>query len=259
MPRRLLIPALFAAFALLGVTLAQGEVSQVGNLRISFQGSFSPRALPRDHVAPVTVDIEGAISTTDGSHPPPVRRIEIGLNRNGKLSTVGLPPCSSPTLQSTSSRTAIERCGRSLVGRGRFGAEVQFPSATPVPATGTLLAFYGKQSGQPALLLHLYTTTPVQATFVLPLRISRVSQGKFGTVLAAKIPTLAGGLGSVTKIDLKLGRDYTFRGRRHSFLSASCAAPNGFPGAVFSLAHGSFFFADGRKLDTTLTRNCRVR
>jgi hypothetical protein len=259
MPRRLLLAMLLLVFALLGSSVASGELSQVGNLRISFRGNFSPRSLPRDRLAPVTVDVEGAISTTDGSHPPPVRQIEIGLNSNGRLSTVGLPACNSPTLQSTSTKTAIERCGGSLVGRGHFAADVQFSSSSPVPATGTLLAFYGKQGGHRALLLHLYATTPVQVTFVLPLKILHRSKGKFGTILAAKIPTLAGGLGSVTRIDLKLGREYTFRGRPRSFLSASCAAPRGFPGAVFTLARGSFSFADGRRLETTLARNCRVR
>lgn len=81
----------------------------------------------------------------------------------------------------------------------------------------------------------------------------------FGTVLAAKIPPFAGGLGSVTEIDLTIGRSYSYRGERLSFLSASCSAPAGFSGAIFSLARGSFFFADGRQIDTTLTRNCRVR
>ncbi len=259
MPRRLLIPVFIALFSLTGAGLARGELSQDGNLRISFSGGFTPRSLPRDRPAPVTVNIKGAISTTDGSHPPALRRIEIALNRNGRLSTQGLPPCSSPRLQSTSTETALERCGPALVGRGHFGANVEFPSLTPIPATGTMLAFYGKTDGRPALLLHLYGTTPVRATFVLPLTISHKGKGQFGTVLSARIPTLAGGIGSVTEIDLRIGRNYTFRGQRRSFVSASCAAPPGFPGAVFSLARGSFYFADGKKIDTTLARNCRVR
>jgi hypothetical protein len=259
MRRRLLIPVSIAVLGLLGAALAQGELSQSGNLRISFQGNFTPHSLPRDRPAPVTVDIEGAISTTDGSHPPAVRRIEIGLNRNGRLSTDGLPTCNGPELQSTSTQAALERCRASLVGRGRFAADVQFPSLTPVPAAGTILAFYGRQGGKPALLLHLYGTAPVRVTFVLPLTISHQREGKFETILSAAIPTLAGGLGSVTRIDLKIGRTYTYRGQRHSFLSASCRAPSGFPGAIFPLVRGRFFFADGRQLDTTLTRNCRVR
>ncbi len=259
MTRRLLLPICVAALALSGGGLAHGELSQTGNLRISFGGDFTPRSLPRDHPAPIAVHVRGAIATTDGSHPPPVRRVEIALNRNGRLSTKGLPSCPSARLQSTSTEAALARCRPALVGHGRFGAEVEFPSVEPFPATGRMLAFYGNRRGRPALLLHLYITTPVQTTLVIALKISREDRGQFGTVLAAKIPSLAGGLGSVTEIDLTLKRSYGFGGERRSFLSASCAAPAGFPGASFPLARGSFFFADGRMIDTTLTRDCRVR
>jgi hypothetical protein len=228
---RLLIAISLLALGLLGAGLAQAELSQDGNVRISFSGGFTPRALPRDQLAPVTVNIRGAIGTTDGSHPPAVQRVE----------------------------TALDRCRSALVGRGSFGAEVELGGNGPVFATGKTLAFYGKSNGKRALLLHLYITTPVRTTFVLPLIISRQGQGRFGTVLSAKIPSLAAGLGSVTKLDLTIGRDYTYRGRSHSFLSASCPAPTGFTGVPFSLARGSFYFAGGRKIDTTLSRNCRVR
>lgn len=259
MSPRLLIPLSLVILALLGSALAQAELSQDGNVRISFSGDFSPHALPRDRLAPVAVDIQGAIGTTDGSHPPAVRRLEIALNRNGKLSTEGLPACSGPRLQSTSTEEALARCRSALVGQGHFGAEVEFGSDAPVAATGRLLAFYGKASGGPALLLHLYVTTPVQTTFVLPLAISHRAKGKYGTVLSAKIPTLAGGLGSVTKIDLTIKRNYTYHGQPRSFVSASCPAPAGFPGAPFTLARGSFYFAGGKKIETTLARDCRVR
>lgn len=258
MPRRLLIPICAAAVCLLGAALAQGELSQSGNVRISFSGDFRPSALPRDRPAAISVHVEGAIGTTDGTHPPPVRKVEIALNRNGKLTTEGLPTCTSAQLQSTSTETALQRCGPSLVGRGQFGADVEFPT-TPFPATGAVRVFYGTRAGKPALLLHLYGTTPVRTTFVLPLQISRPQKGKFGTVLSARIPTLAGGFGSVTEIDLRIGRTYTYQGKRRSFISAACAAPSGFTVAIFPLVRGSFFFADGRRIDTTLTRNCRVR
>jgi hypothetical protein len=259
MRRHLLIPLLLTIACLLAAGLAQAEIEQKGNVRITFSGDFSPHRLPRNELAPVTIDVKGAIGTTDGTHPPAVRRIEIAINRHGRLSTQGLPACSSPLLQSTSTETALKRCRPALVGRGHFAANVEFPSADPVLATGTMLAFYGKSNGKQALLLHLYATTPVRATFVLPLTISNRGNELFGTILSAKIPTLAGGLGSVTQIDLRIGRNYTYRGQRRSFVSASCPAPAGFPGAVFSLARGSFYFADGKKIETTLARDCRVR
>lgn len=259
MSPRFLIPVFLVALGLLGAGLAQAELSQEGNVRISFSGGFSPHSLPRYQLAPVTIDIQGAIGTTDGSHPPAVRRIEIGLNRNGKLSTQGLPACTSPLLQSTSSETALKHCRSALVGRGRFKADLETSSTDPVLAAGRLLAFYGRDHGKRALLLHLYVTLPVRATFVLPLTISHKAKGQFGTILSARIPTLAGGFGSVTQIGLTIGRNYTYRGQSRSFISASCPAPAGFPGAVFSLARGSFYFVDGRKIDTTLSADCRVR
>lgn len=259
MSRRLLLPIFVAALGLLGAGLAQGELRQVGNLRISFSGDFAPQSLPRDRLAPISVHVKGAIGTTDGSHPPPARRVEIALNRNGRITAEGLPACTGSQLQATSTEVALERCRRSLVGRGRFVAEVEFPSVAPFPADGRLLAFYGKRRGGPALFLHLYITTPVQTTFIVPLQISHRAEGRFGTVLAARVPTLAGGLGSVTEVDLTIGRTYTYRGQRRSFISASCAAPSGFTVGIFPLARGSFFFADGKTIEATLARNCRVR
>jgi hypothetical protein len=259
MSPRFLIPVFLVILGLLGTGLAQAELSQDGNVRISFSGGFTPHSLPRDRPAPVTIDIRGAIGTADGSHAPPVQRVEIALNRHGMLFTAGLPACASPLLQSTSTETALARCRPALVGRGRFGAEVQFSGTEPVLATGRMLAFYGRSGGRSAVLLHLYITTPVRTTFVLPLVISHKAKGQFGTILSAKIPTLAGGIGSVTELDLTIGRTYTYRGQSHSFVSASCPAPAGFPGAIFSLARGSFYFADGKKIETTLARDCRVR
>jgi len=259
MLRRLALPVSIVLAVVLAAGPAQGELSQSGNLRISFSGGFSPHTLPRDRPAPISVHVRGAIGTTDGSHPPPVREVEVALNRNGRLTTVGLPSCPGARLQSTSSETALARCRPALVGRGNFGAEVEFPGVEPFPATGRALAFFGSRGSHPALLVHLYITAPVQATLVIALKISRREEGRFGTVLTARIPSLAGGLGSVTEIDLTIGRTYRFRGERHSFLSASCAAPAGFTGGIFPLARGSFFFADGRTIRTTLVRNCRVR
>lgn len=260
MSRRLLIPlCALLALGLLGAGLAQGELRQAGNVRISFSGDFAPQSLPRDRPAPISVHVRGAISTTDGTHPPPVHRVEIGLNRSGKLTTVGLPACPGQLLQSTSTAAALQRCRPSLVGDGRFGAVVEFPTTAPIPASGRALAFFGKSRGKATLFLHLYITAPIQTTFIVPLRIKRGGDGTFGTTLAARIPTLAGGLGSVTELDLTIGRTYTYRGQRHSFISAACAAPAGFTMGSFPLARGSFFFSDGRKIETTLARTCRVR
>lgn len=259
MGKRLFILAALALVAVLGSVAAQAEIRQVGNLRISFSGGFSPHALPRERPAPIALDVAGKISTTDGTHPPALSRIEIGLNRNGRLSTVGLPDCTTGDLQTSTTEIALERCRPALVGRGHFKAEFEFPGLGPVPAAGPILAFNGRLAGKPALFFHLYTANPARFTFVLPLTITRKAKGRFGTILSGDIPKLASGLGSVSQIDLEIDRSYTYKGQRRSYLSASCSAPAGFPGASFSLARGSFQFADGRTIDATLSRACTVR
>jgi hypothetical protein len=258
MRRRLAIPALFTLIALLGAAAAQGELSQKGNLRISFNGGFTPRSLPRDRPAPVTVNVEGSIGTTDGSRPPALKGFEIELNRHAQISTRGLPACSTPLLQSTTSEAALARCRPALIGEGSFAASVE-SAGKLIPAGGRILAFNGVVHGGPAMILHFYTSVPVRVTLVLPLAISHQSKGQFGTVLAARIPTLAGGLASITELKLKIGREYRSRGQRLSFISASCAAPAGFPGAIFGFARGNFHFADQRTIVTTLTRDCHAR
>ena len=259
MLRRLVIVGLLVAVALPAAALAQRVIRQDGNLRISFDGGLSPRELPRNRPAPVALHVEGAISTTDGSHAPPLRRLVISLNGHGRLSTVGLPVCTSRLLQSTTTAAALARCRGALVGRGQFRADVSLANVPPIPAGGQTLAFNGRFDGKQALLVHLYIATPVQTTFILPLTISQSADGRFGAVLSANIPTLAGGLGSVSAIDLTIARNYTYRGRHYSYLSASCPAPAGFPGAIFSLARGDFHFSDGRTIKTVLGGECKVR
>jgi len=257
--RRFAISAVLALFVLTGAVAARGELIQQGNLRVHFDGKLQPRALPREHLAPVTVSLGGSVSTSDGTRPPQLREMTIAVNRAGVVSTRGLPTCSAPELQQTSSEAALRACRSALVGRGSFSANVDFPGAPLIPARGEVLAFNSRLHGQPGMLLHLYGSSPVRAAFVLPFNISYRRGGQFGTVFSTKIPQIASDLGYVTNIEMKLGRTYTYKGKRRSLLSASCATPLGISAAVFQLAKATFSFANGQRLTTGLSRDCRVR
>lgn len=255
-PRMLI--GLVLAMALLGAGMAHAELSQKGNLRLAFDARFAPHALPRDRDAPVTVSLSGSIRTTDGSRPPQLRKISIAVNRYGRLSTRGLPVCAAQRLEATSSEAALAACRGALVGRGRFGANVDFPELK-FPVQGRMLAFNTRQSGRPAIALHIYGTNPVEVTVVLIFKITHPERGRYGTVLSTRIPRIAADLGYVTDISLTFERRYRYRGEVRSFLSARCAAPLAFPGALFSFAKGSFVFANGQTMTTTLLRDCLVR
>jgi hypothetical protein len=250
------------AFALAATLVAAGmasaELTQKGNLRLAFDARFSPHSLPRERDAPVTVNLSGSIRTADGSRPPQLRKMSIAVNRHGRLSTRGLPTCARQRLEATSSEVALARCRASLVGKGRFGANVDFPDVE-FPVQGRMLAFSTSHAGRPAIALHIYGTTPVEATVVLIFKITHPEQGRYGTILTARIPRIAADLGYVTDLSLTFGRRYRHQGEAQSFISARCAAPAGFPGAVFNFARGSFSFANGQTVTTTLTRDCLVR
>jgi hypothetical protein len=257
--RRQITAAALALTALACAGTAQGELVQEGNLRVSFSGSLLPRALPRSRPAPVTVRLSGQVGTVDGSRPPQLRKISIAVNRAGQVSMAGLPTCTAPVLQQTSTEAALALCRPALVGHGHFAVNVDLPNTSLIPAHGQVLVFNTRSGGRSGLLLHLYGSSPVRATFVLPFEVSRHSQGRFGTVFSTKIPRIASDLGYVTDLDLTIGRRYRYAGKRRSFLSASCAAPAGFPGAIFELARGTFTFSGGQRLITSLESNCKVR
>jgi len=256
---RLAISAILALIVLTSAVAARGELIQRGNLRVHFDGQLRPRALPREHRAPVSVSLEGAVSTADGTRPPQLREMTIAVNRAGVVSATGLPTCRAQVLQQTSSEAALRACRPALVGSGHFAANVDFPGAPLIPARGEILAFNSRNHGRPGMLLHLYGSSPVRAAFVLPFEISHRAQGRYGAVFSTKIPELASDLGYVTEISMKIGRTYSYKGQRRSFLSSSCAAPAGFSAAVFPLAKATFAFADGQRLSTGLLRDCKVR
>lgn len=241
-----------------GSTVAQGELTRKGNLIVSLQGNILPRSLPRDRLAPVRLRVEGAVRTVNGARPPELRRLAIALNSQGKLFSRGLARCTAAQLQQTSTQAAIAACGRALIGRGRFEASVDFPDLAPFPASGRLLAFNGRRNGRQAILIHVHGKNPTPLTFILPLTVGRKKDGTLGTLLSARLPRIASELGYVTNVSFTIGRRYKFRGKQRSFLSASCAAPKGFPGASFSFARGTFAFSNGQKLSTSLVRDCRV-
>jgi hypothetical protein len=65
----------------------------------------------------------------------------------------------------------------------------------------------------------------------------------------AQVPRIAGGAGSVTKFELKIGRKYTYKGKKKSFLVASC--PTG-----SWVTKGNVLFEDQTKLGLTHVFPC---
>lgn len=248
-----------AAVLLMGVTAAQAELTERGDLFVRFEGGISPSALPREQLAPISIRVSGTVRTLSGERPPALRRIKIALNRGGRVDSKGLPVCHMSQINGASGEQALAACGDALVGRGSFASDTAYPDQDSFPSNGRILAFNSRLlDGGEAILAHIYGTFPVPTARVIVFHV-RHTRGTYGTVLSGALPTSLNRHGWVTHLSLVFHRRYTWHGRSRSYVSATCAAPVGFPGAVFPFARASMAFEDGRTLSSVLTRNCRVR
>jgi len=145
----------------------------------------------------------------------------------------------------------------STTGIPRSAAAALISRQAPFPSDGKLYAFNGVVDGRPAILAHVYGETPVPTSFTLVFEL-RPGKGTFGTLLRASLPEVTGDSGYITGISLNLAKTVRRGGKVRSYLSASCPAPKGFTRAVFPFAKTTLDFGN-RKVDSTLTRDCKVR
>lgn len=256
--KRASVLAIVTTALVLAASLANAELIERGNLFVKFAGGIAPTKLPRHVNAPITVRVDGTVRTLSGERPPALRFISIAINRGGRIETEGLPLCERGQIEAASSAQAMAVCGESLVGSGRYVAGVTFPEQATLPLQGKVLAFNAIVDGDRAILAHIFGSKPFpnSRTFVFHIHKSR---GIFGTVLTASLPRYLNENGYLKRIVLNLRRDYVYRGRKRSYLSASCGAPQGTTIGVFPFVRVGMAFADGRKLASTLIRTCTVR
>jgi hypothetical protein len=253
---RILTTAL-CVLALGAAVPAAAEVSQQGKLIVAFDGEMSPKILPRTKVVPVAVRVAGNIKATKGAPLPQLRTISVAINSAGQLYDKGLPTCHLDAIQPATEAEAQSVCHRSIVGSGHVALRVHIENQQSFPVKANLLAFNGpRRHGQKLILAQVYAKDPPGA-FVLSFKLKH-RPGLFGTVMSTTLPSSAQGWAYLTHFDMTLDRRYRYRGKVHSYVSAACGAPAGFPGAVFPFAKASYGFANGQRLSTTVVRSCRV-
>ncbi len=250
--------ALTAVGALLAAALAGAAVVQDQGLRITVLSQILPYKLPRTQPAPIAVFVAGHLANASGGTPPQLQRMRVEVNRHGLLQSRGLPACGLRQVQPASTERALAVCGDALVGSGRFWAHIVLPGQEPYPTHGRLLVFNGEKRGKPALLAHIYTRDPFNASFLVAFALRHVDRGRYGTELTASLPESLGEWGYVDRIKLTLRRKYTYKGRQLSYFNAACPAPAGTRRTAFALAQATFSFAGRPPLSTTVTKACGV-
>jgi len=238
-------------------TATASTITQTGTLRVQVKGAMSPKKLPREGSAPVSVSVAGHVTTADGAAPPQLRVLTIDINRHGIFDLTGLPICKLADIQPASTSRALAACRSSLVGEGRFWGETLL-SGEPYETQGRLLLFNGRQGGKPVLFGQIYSTKPFTSSYVVPFSVRTLPKGTYGTELRANLAAALGGRENLTGIEMVVSRRYSYHGEGRSVISAGCPAPKGFPGVNFSLMRASFSFV-GPSVTSTLSGNCQAR
>ncbi len=240
------------AMVLLGgalIAVAAADTFRVGNLIVEVDGGISPKKLPKQTLAPISLEVSGSLKTEDGSHPPALKTLKLDFDRNGQLNTTGLPTCTTGKLASTLTARAKQVCGDALIGQGRVGAEIALPEQPPFDASGPLLIFNGApKGGKQVLVFHVHANVPAPTTFVTTAVISKTG-GKYGTSGLIRIPTIVSGQGSLTSFRATLKKNWTYKGKKQSLLLAKCPT-----GTLY--ARGEFLFVDGTKGSGDVVRPC---
>lgn len=249
------VTALTVGAALAFATVAAGErkVWCEGNICITDDGGISPSKLPKRGTAPISARLEGKIETRDGTHPPALQYLQMDIDKTIGIDAIGLPTCRTGRIQSRTSAAAKAACRSAIVGSGTAEVEVAFPDQTPFRSTGPLALFNaGVKGPTTTVLLHAYVNVPAPTAIVAKATVTRIRNGRFGLRIETRIPRIAGGAGSITNFELKVGRRYTHKGERKSFLVASCPTGRWW-------VKGRTLFDDGSQLGISHPFSCTPR
>ena len=253
--RLLRIGAPLATCALLIAVLAGiagAATVRVGTLVLRADGGFTPQLLPKRTYAPIEFQGHADIATTNGTAPPPLTRVRLDFDRDGRLTTAGLPTCSPTAIEASTPKQARQACARALVGTGHVGAAISIPGRDRVDVTSPLSLFNGpRQEGHATVIAHAQTTFPSLQTYVMVVPVERLRSRYYGYRATLDVPAIAGGYGALTHIDAKIGRRFRAGGERRSYISARCSD------SILETV-GYVSFADGTVISGTVFKPCRA-
>ncbi len=242
---------LLAGLALaLAAGCAYGAYVFADGILVKAEGTFTPSVLPLHAYKPIT--LQGHINISIPSHgvPPAVASFNVDFGHDGRLQTQGLPVCQPEKLADTTPGQARKICKNAIVATGNVEALIHQPGEPQVPVRAPLTAFNGPpEGGNPTVVFHSYNWFPKSETYVVTAPIVRSKGRRLAFHIDAEVPPIAEGYGSITHVDLKVGKTYRYKGRELSYTSAHC------PDGVLE-AHGRITFVTGTVIAGSLYRPC---
>lgn len=237
-----------ALLVALGVAVAQAAIVRNGGLELIADGEFTPHELPRNHPAPIEIEGRASIRSVVGGPPPRLEQLILDFDRDGRLSTAGLPTCAPASIEGIGVAAARRKCKGAIVGRGKVGAVVLVEGRW-LRVTGELTLFNGPpEGGLATVVAHAQPVSLPDEIYVVTIPIER-TRGDYRYRATVEVPEIFNGTGVLTRVEAKISRRYRFKGRERSFASALCSDG--------SLAvHGRLTFETGLVIDGSVEKYC---
>jgi hypothetical protein len=251
---RRILPFFLAILAC--TAMAEGALGaamvETREIRLRLNADFQPLNLPKKSFAPVEFEGYLDLAKPGGGSPPALTQVVLDFDRDGRLDVAGLPTCAAERVAAASVVEARAICKGAIVGTGKLEALISIPSG-PVPTRSALTLFNGpRQEGHPTVVVHARINVPTTQTYVFVVPIEK-RPGEFRYRATVNLPELAGGLGAITHLSVKIGRRYKTGGTERSYVAARCTDH-------ILRSHGIFTFANGLVIEGVgLEKYCAQR
>ena len=230
------------------VAVAKPAIVRTAGLELKADGEFTPHELPRNHPAPIEIEGKAAIRSTAGGPPPELEQLILDFDRDGRLSTKGLPTCAPASIENIGVAAARRKCEGAIVGKGTVGAQVLIEGRW-LRVTGALTLFNGPAAGHTATVVaHAQPVSLPEEIYVVTIPIDR-TKGAFRYRATVEVPEIFNGTGVLANTKVKIARRYRSKGQERSYVSAQCS--DGSLGV-----HGRLTFENGIVIDGTVEKYC---
>ena len=195
---------------------------EIGDLVVRADGGFKPRTLPRNGYAPIEFQGHFDIALQSGGRPA-------ALNRrwSNSIATAGSTRrACRPARPKRSPKPAPKKRGRSAGARSSAPARSKRVIALGGGPGPRQLAADDLQRRRRSKAARPSSSTPARPrpatqTFAIVVPIER-RRGAFRYRATLDLPPIAGGLGSITHVDVEIGRRFSVGGQPRSYVSARC-------------------------------------
>lgn len=174
--------------AVLGIAVVAviADAVRAGWPPLTLNGGISPKNLPRERMAPVTLQVKGVIAAEGQAQASDLSEMTIDLDRNISINAVGFPRCGRSQVEARD----LSQCHRAIVGSGV--ARIVNNSVDAHPRQVPLTVFNGGVSGGDATTLFIQPSVAGAAPKAAVARVTLkgIHRGLYGTEAVVHIPPL---------------------------------------------------------------------